>query len=105
MPAARSINDGKLIEPTFLPRTQEEAEKTARSSKKSTSDDIRSLLHLNGEQGSGEPPASPASTSAARRARPTRSSTAATSTTLNFNSFLAAFPIDNPQYVVLTFID
>jgi cell division protein FtsI (penicillin-binding protein 3) len=24
---------------------------------------------------------------------------------LNFNSFLAAFPIDNPQYMVMTFID
>ncbi len=38
-----------------------------------------------------------ASMSAARPARPTRSSTAVIRTTLNFNAFLAAFPIDDPQ--------
>ena len=100
------VNGGKLIEPTFLPRTQEEADKVAQQVlQPSTSDDMRYLFEVNGIKGSG------------RRARVEGFNVGGKTGTAdkvvngryvgdkNFNAFLAAFPIDNPRYVVLTVID
>jgi cell division protein FtsI (penicillin-binding protein 3) len=70
---AALVDGGKLIEPTFLPRTAEEANNVAEVVvKQSTSDTIRALFKLNGEEGSGAAPTCRASTSAARPARRTR---------------------------------
>ncbi|HCL65461.1 MAG TPA: cell division protein [Rhizobium sp.] len=100
------VNGGKLIEPTFLPRTQAEADKVAQQVlQPSTSDDMRYLFEVNGIKGSG------------RRARVEGFNVGGKTGTAdkvvngryvgdkNFNAFLAAFPIDNPRYVVLTVID
>ncbi|MFA7415844.1 MAG: penicillin-binding protein 2 [Rhizobium sp.] len=100
------VNGGKLIEPTFLPRTQEEADKVAQQVlQPSTSDDMRYLFEVNGIKGSG------------KRARVEGFNVGGKTGTAdkvvngryvgdkNFNAFLAAFPIDNPRYVVLTVID
>ncbi|KKX29267.1 penicillin-binding protein 2 [Rhizobium sp. LC145] len=103
---AALVNGGKLVEPTFLPRTREQADLVATQVlKPSTSDGMRYLFHWNGIKGSG------------RNARVEGFNVGGKTGTAdkvvngryvhdkNFNAFLAAFPIDNPQYVVLTFID
>ena len=104
---AALVNGGKLIEPTFLPRTEEQADEIAKVVVKKKHQRRRSLScsTSTARRAPAARHACPASMSAARPAPPTRSSTAAIRSTLNFNTFLAAFPIDDPQYVVLTFCD
>ncbi|RYE75059.1 MAG: penicillin-binding protein 2, partial [Hyphomicrobiales bacterium] len=52
--AAALMNGGYLIQPTFLPRTPEEAKKLAvQVISKKTSDEMRYIYELNGEHGSG----------------------------------------------------
>jgi len=104
--AVALVNGGKLIEPTFLPRTREQAELIAKQViQPSTSKDMRYLFELNGVKGSG------------RNARVEGFNVGGKTGTAdkvvngryvgdkNFNAFLAAFPIDNPRYVVLAVID
>jgi cell division protein FtsI (penicillin-binding protein 3) len=103
---AALIDDGKLIEPTFLPRTQEEAEKTAKIVvKQSTSDVIKYLFKLNGEQGSGRFADVAGFHVGGKTGTANKVINGVYSHKLSFNSFLAAFPIDHPKYVVLSFID
>ncbi|CDN54443.1 Peptidoglycan glycosyltransferase [Neorhizobium galegae bv. officinalis bv. officinalis str. HAMBI 1141] len=103
---AALVNGGKLVEPTFLPRTRAEADKVATQvMKPTTSKDMRFLFEWNGVNGSG------------RNARVAGFNVGGKTGTAdkvvngryvhdkNFNAFLAAFPMDNPQYVVLTFCD
>ncbi len=67
--------------------------------KESTSADMRYLFEFNGVNGSGRNAASPASTSAQDGHRD-KVVNGRYSSTLNFNAFLAAVPMRNPQYVV-----
>ncbi len=103
---AALVNGGKLIEPTFLPRTREQADQVATQvMKPTTSKDMRFLFDWNGTKGSG------------RNARVEGFDVGGKTGTAdkvvngryvhdkNFNAFLGAFPIYDPQYVVLTFID
>ncbi|MFK0384441.1 MULTISPECIES: peptidoglycan D,D-transpeptidase FtsI family protein [Rhizobium/Agrobacterium group] len=103
---AALVNGGKLIEPTFLPRSREQADQVATQVlKPTTSKDMRFLFEWNGVNGSG------------RNARVEGFNVGGKTGTAdkvvngryvhdkNFNAFLSAFPIDDPQYVVLTFID
>ena len=103
---AALIDGGKLIEPSFLPRTQEEAEKTETMIvKKSTSDTIRYLFRLNGEQGTGRAADVPGYHVGGKTGTANKVIHGVYSHKLSFNSFLAAFPMENPKYVVLAFID
>ncbi|HEX8047983.1 peptidoglycan D,D-transpeptidase FtsI family protein [Rhizobium sp.] len=103
---AALIDGGELIEPTFLPRTQEEAEKTEKMIvKKSTSDIIRYLFKLNGEQGTGKTADVPGFHVGGKTGTANKVINGVYSHKLSFNSFLAAFPMENPRYVVLSFID
>jgi cell division protein FtsI (penicillin-binding protein 3) len=103
---AALIDDGKLIEPTFLPRTQEEAEKTEKIIvKQSTSDVIKYLFKLNGEHGSGVTADVPGFHVGGKTGTANKVINGVYSHKLSFNSFLAAFPMANPKYVVLSFID
>jgi cell division protein FtsI (penicillin-binding protein 3) len=103
---AALVNGGELIEPTFLPRTAEEAEESAtRIVKKSTSDTIRSLFKLNGEQGSGRTADVPGFHVGGKTGTANKVVNGHYSHTLSFNAYLAAFPIDAPKYAVLSFID
>ncbi|MFB9951782.1 peptidoglycan D,D-transpeptidase FtsI family protein [Rhizobium puerariae] len=103
---AALVNGGKYIPPTFLPRSREDADKVATQVlKPSTSKDMRFLFEWNGANGSG------------RNARVTGFNVGGKTGTAdkvvngryahdkNFNAFLAAFPMDDPQYVVLSFAD
>ena len=103
---AALVNGGKLIEPTFLPRTREQADETAEVVvKKSTSDSIRYLFKLNGLKGSGRNADVPGFNVGGKTGTADKVVNGRYAHNLNFNAFLAAFPIDNPRYVVLTFCD
>lgn len=103
---AALMNGGKLIEPTFLPRTVEEAEAASTTViKKSTSDDMRYLFRWNGTHGSGRNALVAGFNVGGKTGTADKVVNGRYSNDLNFNAFLAGFPIDNPQYIVLAFID
>ncbi len=103
---AALVNGGKLIEPTFLPRNREQADEVAEAVvKKSTSDDVRYLFKLNGIKGSGRNADVPGFNVGGKTGTADKVVNGRYATNLNFNAFLAAFPIDDPKYVVLTFCD
>ncbi|WP_075292204.1 peptidoglycan D,D-transpeptidase FtsI family protein [Pararhizobium arenae] len=103
---AALINGGKLIEPTFLPRTVDEADAVAVPViKKSTSDDMRYLFRYNGIYGSGKNALVPGYNVGGKTGTADKVVNGRYAHDLNFNAFLAGFPIDNPRYIVLSFID
>ncbi|UJW74144.1 peptidoglycan D,D-transpeptidase FtsI family protein [Rhizobium sp. SL42] len=100
------VNGGKLIEPTFLPRTREQADLVAKQViKPSTSDDMRFLFQWNGIKGSGKNARVEGFDVGGKTGTADKVVNGRYVGDKNFNAFLAAFPIDNPRYVVLTFID
>ena len=103
---AALLNGGNLIEPTFLPRTVEQAEAVStKVIKKSTSDDMRFLFRWNGVNGSGRNARVPGFNVGGKTGTADKVVNGRYSNDANFNAFLAGFPIDDPRYVVLTFID
>lgn len=103
---AALVNGGRLIEPTFLPRTRQQADDVAEVVvKKSTSDDVRYLFKLNGIKGSGRNADVPGFNVGGKTGTADKVVNGRYASNLNFNAFLAAFPIDDPKYVVLTFCD
>ncbi len=103
---AALVNGGKLIEPTFLPRTRPEADEVAQQVvKKSTSDDVRYLFKVNGVKGSGRNADVPGFHVGGKTGTADKVVNGRYAHNLNFNAFLAAFPIEDPKYVVLTFCD
>ena len=103
---AALVNGGKLIEPTFLPRNRQQADEVAEVVvKKTTSDDVRYLFKLNGIKGSGRNADVPGFNVGGKTGTADKVVNGRYATNLNFNAFLAAFPIDDPKYVVLTFCD
>ncbi len=103
---AALLNGGNLIEPTFLPRTIDEAQASStKVIKKSTSDDMRFLFRWNGVNGSGRNARVPGFNVGGKTGTADKVVNGRYSNDANFNAFLAGFPIDNPRYVVLTFID
>jgi cell division protein FtsI (penicillin-binding protein 3) len=103
---AALVDGGKLIEPTFLPRTAEEANNVAEVVvKQSTSDTIRALFKLNGEEGSGRSADVPGFHVGGKTGTANKVINGKYSHVLSFNAYLAAFPIMSPQYVVLSFCD
>lgn len=104
--AAALMNGGWLIGPTFLMRTEEQALKHAKQVVKSqTSRDMRYLYKLNSSIGSGRNARVEGYRVGGKTGTAEKVENGKYSTTKNFNSFLAAFPIDDPSYVVLTIID
>ncbi len=103
---AALVNGGKLIEPTFLPRTQGEADQVATQViKPTTSKDMRFLFEWNGVNGSGRNARVPGFNVGGKTGTADKVVNGRYVHDKNFNAFLAAFPMENPQYVVLTFID
>lgn len=103
---AALMNGGNLIEPTFLPRTEEQAEAAStKVIKKSTSDDMRFLFRWNAVNGSGKNARVPGFNVGGKTGTADKVVNGRYSNDANFNAFLAGFPIDAPRYVVLTFID
>ncbi|MEF2552696.1 penicillin-binding protein 2 [Aurantimonas sp. A2-1-M11] len=106
--AAALMNGGKLIPPTFLPRTRAEAEAVAtRVLQEKTSDEMRYLFRLNvaDQRGSGNRTDVPGYRVGGKTGTANKVVNGRYSDTKKFNAFLSAFPTDNPRYIVLVVID
>jgi cell division protein FtsI (penicillin-binding protein 3) len=104
--AAALMNGGKLIDPTFLPRSEAEAEAIAEQViKPKTSEDMRYLYRLNAEKGSGKRAEVPGYRVGGKTGTAEKVVNGRYSSSVRFNAFLAAFPMDDPQYIVLSIID
>ncbi|BCH31835.1 peptidoglycan glycosyltransferase [Mesorhizobium sp. L-8-10] len=106
--AAALMNGGYLMNPTFLPRTAEEA--IAGATKvvdDKTSADMRYLYLLNATApgGSGKRATVPGYRVGGKTGTAEKVVNGRYSSTVRFNAFVAAFPMDDPQYIVLSVID
>ncbi|MGB6119844.1 MAG: penicillin-binding protein 2 [Mesorhizobium sp.] len=104
--AAALMNGGKLFDPTLLPRTEAQADANARQViKEKTSEDMRYLYRLNAEKGSGKRAEVPGYRVGGKTGTAEKVVNGRYSSDKRFNAFLAAFPMDDPQYIVLSIID
>lgn len=104
--AAALMNGGYLLPPTFLPRSSEEAAVVAnRVVQEKTSADMRYLYRLNAEKGSGKRAEVPGYRVGGKTGTAEKVVNGRYSKDKRFNAFLAAFPMDNPRYIVLSIID
>lgn len=103
---AALVNGGKLIPPTFFPRTREEADKLAfQAVSPQTSAFLRTLFTMNVEKGSGTKAAVPGYMVGGKTGTAEKVENGRYSGNKRLNSFLAAFPMDDPQYAVLVVLD
>ncbi len=106
--AAALMNGGKLIPPTFLPRSEDEADAVAEQVvNEKTSEDMRYLYNLNASApgGSGKRATVEGFRVGGKTGTAEKVVNGRYANDKRFNAFVAAFPMDDPQYVVLTFID
>lgn len=104
--AAALINGGNLINPTFLPRSKEEAADVSRVViKEKTSADMRFLYNWNGLKGSGRGAQVEGFHVGGKTGTADKVINGRYASDINFNAFVAGFPMDKPRYVVLTIID
>lgn len=103
---AALMNGGFLIPATLFPRTETEAQAVARRVvRPETSEAMRYLFRMNVEQGSGRRADVPGYWVGGKTGTAEKVVDGRYSSSKRFNAFLAAFPIDKPDYVVLTIID
>ncbi len=104
--AAALMNGGKLISPTFLTRSREEAASISRRViKEKTSEDMRYLYTWNGQKGSGRGAQVEGFDVGGKTGTADKVINGRYATNINFNAFVAAFPMDKPKYVVLSIAD
>jgi cell division protein FtsI (penicillin-binding protein 3) len=104
--AAALINGGNLINPTFLPRSKGVAAEIARAVvKNKTSDDMRFLYRWNGMNGSGRSAQVEGFDVGGKTGTADKVINGRYAKDINFNAFIAGFPMAKPRYVVLTFVD
>jgi cell division protein FtsI (penicillin-binding protein 3) len=104
--AAALLNGGLLFNPTFLPRSQTDADGQARQVlNPRTSIAMRYLFRLNVEKGSGRRADVPGYFVGGKTGTAEKVVNGRYSSDKRFNAFLAGFPADNPQYVVLVILD
>lgn len=103
---AALINGGNYIPPTFLPRSEAEAEKLAvRVIKPETSEQLRQLFRLNVLKGSGKRAAVEGYRVGGKTGTAEKVVNGRYSSDMRRNAFLAAFPMDAPRYLVLVVLD
>jgi cell division protein FtsI (penicillin-binding protein 3) len=103
---AAMVDGGTLVEPTLLPRTEKEAEAhSVQVIKPSTSQDMKYLFRLNVERGSGRQADVPGYFVGGKTGTADKVVNGRYAHDKNFDAFLSAFPIDDPQYVVLVVLD
>ena len=106
--ATALMNGGKLMPPTFLMRSQEEANQVATQVvTPQVSADMRYLYRLNATApgGSGKRATVPGYRVGGKTGTAEKVVNGRYAKNVRFNAFLAAFPIDDPAYVVLSIVD
>ena len=104
--AAALMNGGKLIQPTFLPRTIAQADAVGEQVlKQSTVEQMKYLYRLNAEKGSGKRAEVPGFRVGGLTGTAEKVVNGRYANGVRFNAFLAAFPMDDPQYIVLSIVD
>lgn len=103
---AAVLNGGLYATPTFYPRSAAEAMASARRVvSPAASAAMRELFALNAAEGSGRRARVPGYNVGGKTGTAEKPTAGGYSRNKRLNSFLAAFPIDDPQYVVLVVID
>ena len=101
-----ALMTGTLLPPTFRPRSAAEA---AQGGPQAVSDytvePMRYLYRLNAEKGSGKRAEVPGYRVGGKTGTAEKVVNGRYSSDKRFNAFVAAFPMDNPQYIVLSIID
>ncbi|MEM9331815.1 MAG: penicillin-binding protein 2 [Pseudomonadota bacterium] len=106
MAGAALVNGGKLLNPTLFPRSVALANREAQQViSPKTSAHMRDLMRLNVEKGSGRRAEVPGFRVGGKTGTAEKVVNGRYSSSKRFNAFLASFPIDDPKYVVLVFID
>jgi cell division protein FtsI (penicillin-binding protein 3) len=101
-----ALMNGFLIEPTFLPRSIDQAMAVAkRVVSEKTVESMRYLYALNADKGSGRNARVPGYRVGGKTGTAEKVINGRYSKGHNFNAFVAAFPMDDPQYIVLTIAD
>lgn len=104
--AAAMLNDGTLYPPTFLPRTKDDAKTLGQ---KVISPDVshvmRDLFRLNVLRGSGRRADVPGYLVGGKTGTAEKIENGRYVSNKRRNSFLSAFPMDDPRYVVLVVLD
>jgi cell division protein FtsI (penicillin-binding protein 3) len=103
---AAVLNGGKLIPPTFYPRTEAQADALAvQVLHPETSTAMRYLFRSNVENGSGKRADVPGYFVGGKTGTAEKVVHGRYSSDKRFNAFLAGFPVNDPQYIVLTILD
>jgi len=106
MSAAAMLNGGLLIQPTFLPRSVEQAMAGAEQViNRRTSEMMRYLFRLNVEKGSGRRAEVPGYFVGGKTGTAEKVVNGRYSNDKRFNAFLAGFPVNDPEYIVLVVLD
>jgi cell division protein FtsI (penicillin-binding protein 3) len=104
--AAALLNGGKLMTPTFLERDRETADAVAvRIIKPETSRKMRDLFRLNVEKGTATKADVPGLRVGGKTGTAEKVINGRYSKNHRLNSFVGAFPMDDPRYVVLLMLD
>jgi cell division protein FtsI (penicillin-binding protein 3) len=104
--AAALLNGGKLIPPTLLRRDAETAEALAQQViKPSTSADMRYLFKLNVDKGTAGKAGVPGFRVGGKTGTAEKVVNGRYSKNHRLNSFVGAFPMDDPKFVVLIMLD
>lgn len=100
------MNGGKLIPPTFLKRSQADADALARQViKPETSDRMRYLMRLNAEKGSAKRVDIPGYYVGGKTGTAEKVINGRYSKTKLLTTFMAVFPSDQPKYLVTVILD
>src|SRR5690606_6253860 len=106
MSGAAMLNGGKLMQPTFLPRSEAEADQVAQQViSPRTSQMMRYLFRLNVEKGSGKRGEVPGYFVGGKTGTAEKVVNGRYVSGKRFNAFLAGFPVNDPDYVGLTVLD
>lgn len=104
--AAALVNGGRLIPPSFLPRSKAQVDAVAHQViKPQTSAMMRYLFRLNVERGSGRRSEVEGFFMGGKTGTAEKVINGRYSGDHRFNAFLAAFPMDDPEYVLLIILD
>ncbi len=100
------VNGGKMMAPTFLPRTEEEAEKAShRVISEQTSESMRYLMRSNATHGSASFANIPGYYVGGKTGTADKIIHGRYSQNRVFNTFMAITPADKPKYLYLTIYD